>query len=187
MEVEVCQLAELPPGTHRVLEHAGPEGVGVYNCAGALLRDRGSLHPRRRQAVRGRVGARRLRGHLPAARRALRRQDGRGPHAAGLHPGRHLPRPRPRRRHGRRRDPLTADARRPRQSSSRPSRARGGGCREGGSPLVERSLAVGAEAGALLYALAAAIPGVPGARGRILARVLDAVDRRGRASARRSG
>ena len=36
MEIEVCQLAELPPGTHRVLEDAGPEGVGVYNCDGAL-------------------------------------------------------------------------------------------------------------------------------------------------------
>jgi 3-phenylpropionate/trans-cinnamate dioxygenase ferredoxin subunit len=35
-EVEVCPLAEFPPGTHRVLEHAGPEGVGVYNCDGAF-------------------------------------------------------------------------------------------------------------------------------------------------------
>lgn len=35
-EIEVCPLDELPPGTHRVLHHAGPEGVGVYNCGGAL-------------------------------------------------------------------------------------------------------------------------------------------------------
>ena len=35
-EVEVCPLAELPPGTHRVIA-AGPEGIGVYNCDGALF------------------------------------------------------------------------------------------------------------------------------------------------------
>jgi 3-phenylpropionate/trans-cinnamate dioxygenase ferredoxin subunit len=31
-EREVCPLVELPPGTHRVLGDAGPEGIGVYNC-----------------------------------------------------------------------------------------------------------------------------------------------------------
>ena len=35
-EVEVCTLAELPPGTMRVLHGVGPEGVGVYNCGGEL-------------------------------------------------------------------------------------------------------------------------------------------------------
>lgn len=35
-EIEVCPLDELPPGTHRVLHDAGPEGIGVYNCGGAL-------------------------------------------------------------------------------------------------------------------------------------------------------
>ena len=35
-EVEVCALEELPPGSVRVL-HAGPEGVGVYNCGGELF------------------------------------------------------------------------------------------------------------------------------------------------------
>ena len=35
-EIEICQLAELPPGTHRVLDDVGPEGIGVYNCGGAL-------------------------------------------------------------------------------------------------------------------------------------------------------
>ncbi len=35
-EIEVCPLDELPPGTHRVLEHAGPEGIGVYNYDGVL-------------------------------------------------------------------------------------------------------------------------------------------------------
>ena len=39
-EVEVCRLEELPPGTVRVLPHAGPEGVGVYNCGGELLPSR---------------------------------------------------------------------------------------------------------------------------------------------------
>jgi 3-phenylpropionate/trans-cinnamate dioxygenase ferredoxin component len=34
-EVEVCRLAELPPGTVRVID-AGPEGIGVYNCDGKL-------------------------------------------------------------------------------------------------------------------------------------------------------
>jgi 3-phenylpropionate/trans-cinnamate dioxygenase ferredoxin subunit len=36
-EVEVCPLEELPPGSHRVLEHAGPEGIGVYNCGDGLF------------------------------------------------------------------------------------------------------------------------------------------------------
>jgi 3-phenylpropionate/trans-cinnamate dioxygenase ferredoxin subunit len=36
-ELEVCPLAELPPGSHRVLDGAGPEGVGVYNCGGELF------------------------------------------------------------------------------------------------------------------------------------------------------
>lgn len=36
-EVEVCPLDELPPGSHRLLADAGPEGVGVYNCDGALF------------------------------------------------------------------------------------------------------------------------------------------------------
>ncbi|MSO57813.1 MAG: non-heme iron oxygenase ferredoxin subunit [Thermoleophilia bacterium] len=35
-EIEVCLLHEFPPGTHRVLADAGPEGIGVYNCGGAL-------------------------------------------------------------------------------------------------------------------------------------------------------
>jgi len=41
-EVEVCPLEELPPGSVRVLPHAGPEGIGVYNCGGELyaLEDR---------------------------------------------------------------------------------------------------------------------------------------------------
>jgi 3-phenylpropionate/trans-cinnamate dioxygenase ferredoxin subunit len=34
-EIEVCPLAELPPGASRVIE-AGPEGVGVYNCDGTV-------------------------------------------------------------------------------------------------------------------------------------------------------
>jgi 3-phenylpropionate/trans-cinnamate dioxygenase ferredoxin subunit len=36
-EVEVCPIAELPPGTVRVLPDAGSEGVGVYNCGGELF------------------------------------------------------------------------------------------------------------------------------------------------------
>jgi 3-phenylpropionate/trans-cinnamate dioxygenase ferredoxin component len=36
-EVELCPLAELPPGTHRVFHEVGPEGVGVYNCSGSLF------------------------------------------------------------------------------------------------------------------------------------------------------
>lgn len=34
-EIDVCALAELPPGSSRVI-HAGPEGIGVYNCGGQL-------------------------------------------------------------------------------------------------------------------------------------------------------
>ena len=42
LEVEVCRLEELPPGSVRLLPHAGPEGIGVYNCGGELyaLEDR---------------------------------------------------------------------------------------------------------------------------------------------------
>jgi 3-phenylpropionate/trans-cinnamate dioxygenase ferredoxin subunit len=36
-EIEVCPLEELPPGSVRVLHDAGPEGIGVYNCAGELF------------------------------------------------------------------------------------------------------------------------------------------------------
>jgi 3-phenylpropionate/trans-cinnamate dioxygenase ferredoxin subunit len=35
-EIELCPLSELPPGAHRVFPGVGPEGVGVYNCAGSL-------------------------------------------------------------------------------------------------------------------------------------------------------
>ena len=40
-ELEVCPLAELPPGTMRIVS-AGPLDVGVYNCGGELyaLEDR---------------------------------------------------------------------------------------------------------------------------------------------------
>jgi 3-phenylpropionate/trans-cinnamate dioxygenase ferredoxin subunit len=35
-EIEVCPLAELPPGSVRIV-HAGPLlSIGVYNCAGEL-------------------------------------------------------------------------------------------------------------------------------------------------------
>ncbi len=35
-EIEICPLAELPPGSSRVVG-AGPEGIGVYNCDGAVF------------------------------------------------------------------------------------------------------------------------------------------------------
>lgn len=35
-EIELCPLSELPPGAHRVFPGVGPEGVGLYNCAGSL-------------------------------------------------------------------------------------------------------------------------------------------------------
>jgi 3-phenylpropionate/trans-cinnamate dioxygenase ferredoxin subunit len=35
-EVELCQLAELPPGERRVFREVGPEGIGLYNCDGEL-------------------------------------------------------------------------------------------------------------------------------------------------------
>jgi 3-phenylpropionate/trans-cinnamate dioxygenase ferredoxin subunit len=69
-EIEVCPLDELPPGTHRVLEHAGPEGVGVYNCGGELfaIEDRcthddgklceGEWEPERCEVICPRHGAR---------------------------------------------------------------------------------------------------------------------------------
>ena len=41
MEIEVCPLAELPPGTMKLVS-AGPIAIGVYNCGGNLyaLEDR---------------------------------------------------------------------------------------------------------------------------------------------------
>ncbi len=33
--IEVCALAELPPGERRLVEHAGQK-IGVFNCDGAL-------------------------------------------------------------------------------------------------------------------------------------------------------
>lgn len=41
-ELEVCPLAELPPGTVRIVVAAPLLSIGVYNCAGALyaLEDR---------------------------------------------------------------------------------------------------------------------------------------------------
>ena len=35
-EIELCPLSELPAGSHRVFPEAGPEGIGVYHCDGAL-------------------------------------------------------------------------------------------------------------------------------------------------------
>ena len=36
-EVEVCPLAELPPGTVRIVEAAPLLSIGVYNCDGELF------------------------------------------------------------------------------------------------------------------------------------------------------
>jgi 3-phenylpropionate/trans-cinnamate dioxygenase ferredoxin subunit len=42
VEVEVCPLAELPPGSVRIVEAGALLSIGVYNCGGALygLEDR---------------------------------------------------------------------------------------------------------------------------------------------------
>ena len=91
------------PGSVQIVA-AGPLlAIGVYNCDGELLRDRGPLLARRRAALRGRVRLRRAGRRLPAPRRALRHPDRPGADAAGLHPGRDVPGARARRRHGRRR------------------------------------------------------------------------------------
>jgi 3-phenylpropionate/trans-cinnamate dioxygenase ferredoxin component len=34
-KIDVCPLAELPPGTMKLIEHDGEE-IGVFNCGGAL-------------------------------------------------------------------------------------------------------------------------------------------------------
>ena len=36
-EIEVCPLAELPPGTVRIVEAAPLLSIGVYNCDGELF------------------------------------------------------------------------------------------------------------------------------------------------------
>ena len=36
-EIEVCPLAELPPGTVRIVEVAPLLSIGVYNCDGELF------------------------------------------------------------------------------------------------------------------------------------------------------
>jgi 3-phenylpropionate/trans-cinnamate dioxygenase ferredoxin subunit len=35
-EIELCPIAELPDGSHRVFPEIGPEGIGVYHCGGTL-------------------------------------------------------------------------------------------------------------------------------------------------------
>ena len=53
--IDVCPVEELPPGSMKLVP-AGSITVGVYNCNGELLRDRGPLLARRRAALRGRLG-----------------------------------------------------------------------------------------------------------------------------------
>lgn len=36
-EVDVCPLADFPPGTVRIVEVSASRSVGVYNCAGELF------------------------------------------------------------------------------------------------------------------------------------------------------
>ena len=56
--IEICPRSELPPGHMRLVEWEDLE-IGVFNCAGDDLRDRGPLLPRQRAARRGRRSTRR--------------------------------------------------------------------------------------------------------------------------------
>ena len=59
-ELEVAPADELPPGSVEARHGRGPgRFVGVYNCGGHAVRDRGPLLARRRAALRGRLGPRR--------------------------------------------------------------------------------------------------------------------------------
>ncbi len=64
--IEVCPAAELPPGDSRIVEVDGRK-IGVFNCDGDAVRDRGPLLPRRRAARRGPV---RSRAPAPSSARA---------------------------------------------------------------------------------------------------------------------
>ena len=90
LELEVGPLAELPPGTMKLVEYGG-------------VLDR-RLQLRRAPATRSRIaaptttgrsatatGSRRVQGRLPAARRELRPADRQGARAAGVPAGAHLP------------------------------------------------------------------------------------------------
>jgi hypothetical protein len=81
-----CPLEELPDGSMRLIPADRPHHDRPLPLPGEAARDRGPLHPRRRPALRGRVGLRGLRGRLPAPRVALRPADGHGALAAGLPP-----------------------------------------------------------------------------------------------------
>ena len=90
-EVEVCTLAELPPGTVRVLHGVGPEGVGVYNCGGELFAIEDRCTHDDGKLCEGEWEPETLRGDLPTPRRTLRRAHRAGADAAGLPAGGHLP------------------------------------------------------------------------------------------------
>ena len=53
-ELVVGPVEELPPGEMKIVRDGQLE-IGVYNCDGELLRDRGPLLARRRAALRGRL------------------------------------------------------------------------------------------------------------------------------------
>ena len=52
-EIDVCPLAELPPGTVRIVEAAPLLTIGVYNCDGELFALEDQLLPRRRPLCEG--------------------------------------------------------------------------------------------------------------------------------------
>ena len=90
-EIDVCPLAELPPGTVRIVEAgAAPHDRGLQLRRRAV-RARGPLLPRRRPAVRGRLRLRRAGRGLPAPRCPLRHRDGPRADASGVPPGRDVP------------------------------------------------------------------------------------------------
>ena len=54
-KIDVCPAAELPSGEMRLVEAADGLKIGVFNCDGEPVRDRGPLLARRRPARRGAV------------------------------------------------------------------------------------------------------------------------------------
>ena len=108
-ELEIAPIDELPPGEMKLVE-AGAFGVGVYNCGGELyaIEDRCSHDDG--PVCLGDWDEEACTVDLPAARRAVRPEDGQGAQPARVPTGPHLPRP-SRSRHGQGRPRLTVSPR----------------------------------------------------------------------------
>ena len=105
-EITVAAADEFPPGSSKIVRRGQPLRRRLQLRRRAV-RDRGPLLPRRRPALRGRLGRGALPGHLPAARLRVRSRDGNAALAPGDRAGRDVSGAH-RRRHDRARAALTA-------------------------------------------------------------------------------